>query len=202
MNDVFSVLKKMGTAIAKTFGENCEIVIHDMENELEDSIVFIINGHVSNRDVHDGSSYLVLSVRNRLDVKHEDRYGYIIKSNDKYLKCSSMFFYVDDKLKYIFSINYDVTNLIKTQEAINQIVSHNEEEEIDKFPADVNEMLERLIYQAVDMVGKPVEEMNYKEKGMAIKHLDECGAFLITKAAEKVADFFGISKYTIYNHMK
>jgi predicted transcriptional regulator YheO len=63
-------------------------------------------------------------------------------------------------------------------------------------------MLKRLIEQSVDIVGKPVEEMTYKEKAEAIKFLNECGAFLITKATDVVAEYFGISKYTIYNHIK
>lgn len=202
MSDLFNTLKRMGTAIANTFGENCEVVIHDLEKELDQSIVFIMNGHVSNRDLNEGASYLVLNVRNNLDIHHEDRFNYIIKSNNKYLKCSSMFFYQNDILKYIFSINFDITDLMKTQEAIGKIVLHQEEEAIDKFPTDVNEMLERLIQQSVELVGKPVSDMNYKEKGKAIRFLDDCGAFLITKATEVVAEFFGISKYTIYNHIK
>ncbi len=202
MNILFSTLKRMADGISKTFGNDCEVVIHDMEKDIENSIVYIVNGHVSNRDINDGTSYLVLSVRHSLNVKQKDRFNYIIKSDNKYLKCTSLFFYDKDELKYIFSINFDVTDLMKTQEAINKIIMHNDVEETYKFPNDVNEMLERLIQQSVDVVGKPVEEMTYKEKAKAIKFLDDCGAFLITKATDVVAEFFGISKYTIYNHIK
>ena len=200
--ELFQTLKRMGKAITTTFGEDCEVVIHDMENDIKDSIVYIENGHVSNRDINDGASYLVLNVRNNPHIKQEDRFNYIIKQDEKYIKCSSMFFYVEDKIKYIFSINFDVTNLMKTQEAIKKLVVHSDTEETDKFPTDVNEMLERLIRQSVDLVGKPVSEMTYKEKAVAIKYLDETGAFLITKATEAVAEYFGISKFTIYNHIK
>lgn len=202
MNNLFSTLERMGTAIASTFGENCEVVIHDMEKNLDDSIVFIVNGHVSNRSLNDSASYLVLNVRKKMQMHHEDRYNYIVKKGDKYLKCSSMYFYENEQVKYIFSINFDVTDLMNAQAAIHNIVLHKEEEEVDTFPTDVNDMLDRLIEQSVNVVGKSVEDMNYKEKAVAIKYLDECGAFLITKATEVVADFFGISKYTIYNHIK
>ena len=202
MKNLIETLKRMANVVAKTFGDNCEVVIYDMENEIDDSIVFIVNGHVSDRNIEDGTSYLVLNVRNELHKKHQDKVNYIIKSNNKYLKCSTMFFYQEEVLKYIFSINFDITDLLRTQEAISKIVLHNEEKEIDKFPTDVNEMLERLIQQSVTYVGKSVENMNYKEKAEAIKYLNDCGAFLITKATEIVAEFFGISKYTIYNHIK
>ncbi len=202
MKEMFNVLSRMGDAIAKTFGNNCEVVVHDLNNELENTISYIINGHVSNRSLGDGASALVLNAFNHLDIHHEDKLNYIIRDGDKYIKCSSLFFNENDKLRYILAINFDISHLIKTQEAINQLVVHENEEEFDRFPVDVNDMLDRLILQSVDKVGKPIDKMNYKEKSIAIKFLDECGAFLIKKAGDKVAEVFGISKYTIYNHMK
>lgn len=202
MNDMFNVLTRMADAIAKTFGYNCEVVIHDLSNELESTISYIKNGHVSNRKLGDGASALVLDTLNHLENIHQDKLNYIIRDQEKYIKCSSLFFNVDDKLRYILSINFDISHLIRTQEAIEQLVIHEKEEKFDAFPVDVNDMLNRLILQAVEKVGKPIDEMNYKEKSIAIKFLDECGAFLIKKAGDKVAEVFAISKYTIYNHMK
>ncbi|KFZ26802.1 MAG: YheO-like PAS domain protein [Candidatus Izimaplasma bacterium HR2] len=202
MKEMFNVLTRMGDAIAKTFGDNCEVVVHNLNNELENTISYIKNGHVSNRKLGDGASALVLNAFSHSDIKHEDKLNYIIRDGDKYIKCSSLFFNENDTLSYIFAINFDISHLIRTQEAINQLVVHEKEEQFDKFPVDVNDMLDRLILQSVDKVGKPIDKMNYKEKSIAIKFLDECGAFLIKKAGDKVAEVFGISKYTIYNHMK
>ena len=201
MKEMFNVLTRMGDAIAKTFGDNCEVVIHDLNNELENTISYIKNGHVSNRKLGDGASALVLDTINHLDISHEDKLNYIIRDGEKYIKCSSLFFNGKDSLRYILSINFDISQLIKTQEAINQLVIHEKEEKFDAFPVDVNDMLDRLIAQSIEKVGKPIDEMNYKEKSIAIKFLDECGAFLIKKAGDKVAEVFAISKYTIYNHM-
>ena len=202
MDDILSVLKRMGDAIARTFGDNCEVVVHDLKNERENTIVYIKNGHVSNRKLGDGASALVLNAINQTETKHQDKLNYIIKDGGKYIKCSSLFFNDLDALRYIFAINFDISHLIRTQEAINQLIVHEEEDQIDRFPVDVNDMLDRLIVQSVDKVGKPIDQMNYKEKSIAIKYLDECGAFLIKKAGDKVAEVFGISKFTIYNHMK
>jgi len=202
MKEMFSVLTRMGDAIVKTFGYNCEVVVHDLNNELENTIAYIKNGHVSNRKLGDGASALVLNAISHSNINHEDKLNYIIRDGDKYIKCSSLFFKDDDKLRYILAINFDISHLIRTQEAINQIIVHEKEEQFDQFPVDVNDMLDRLILQSVDKVGKPIDKMNYKEKSIAIKFLDECGAFLIKKAGDKVAEVFGISKYTIYNHMK
>jgi len=202
MKEMLNVLTRMGDAIAETFGDNCEVVIHDLSNELENTISYIKNGHVSNRKLGDGASALVLDAINHFDTNHEDKLNYVIRDGEKYIKCSSLFFNDNDTLRYILSINFDISHLIRTQEAIEQLVVHEKEEKFDAFPVDVNNMLDRLIFQSVEKVGKPIGEMNYKEKSIAIKFLDECGAFLIKKAGDKVAEVFGISKYTIYNHMK
>lgn len=202
MKEMFSVLSRMGDAIASTFGIQCEVVIHDLQNELENTIVYIKNGQVSNRQLGDGASALVLDTINHMEMEHQDKLNYIIRDQEKYIKCSSLFFNESEKLRYILSINYDITHLIKTQEVIAQLVVHEKEETFDAFPVDVNDMLDRLIIQSIEKVGKPIEEMNYKEKSIAIKFLNECGAFLIKKAGDKVAEVFGISKYTIYNHMR
>ena len=202
MKEMFNVLTRMGDAIAQTFGDNCEVVVHDLNNELENTISYIKNGHVSNRKLGDGASALVLEAINHFDIHHEDKLNYIIKDGEKHIKCSSLFFNENDTLRYILSINFDISHLIRTQEALEQLVVHEKEEKFDAFPVDVNDMLDRLISQSVDKIGKPIDKMNYKEKSVAIKFLDECGAFLIKKAGDKVAEVFGISKYTIYNHMK
>ena len=48
---------------------------------------------------------------------------------------------------------------------------------------------------------REVEEASKEEKIQAIQFLNDAGAFLITKAGDKIANFFGISKYSIYNYV-
>lgn len=56
-----TMLKQLARGIASQFGPDCEIVIHDLKTkEPEHSIVFIINGEVTNRNVGDGPSNAVL----------------------------------------------------------------------------------------------------------------------------------------------
>ena len=50
-------LKRLAKGIAKQFGNDCEIVIHDLsDNNAENSIVAIENGHVTGRRLGDGPS--------------------------------------------------------------------------------------------------------------------------------------------------
>ena len=40
-----------------------------------------------------------------------------------------------------------------------------------------------------------------EDKVRAIRFLNESGAFLITKSGDRVCQFFGISKYTLYSYI-
>ena len=66
---------------------------------------------------------------------------------------------------------------------------------------NVNNVLDELIDQSVALVGKPVALMNKDDKIRAIQFLNENGAFLVTKSGDKVAKYFGISKYTLYSYI-
>ena len=50
-------------------------------------------------------------------------------------------------------------------------------------------------------MGVPALLMNKEEKIRAINYLNDAGAFLITKSGDKVAKYFGISKYTLYSYV-
>ena len=66
---------------------------------------------------------------------------------------------------------------------------------------NVNDLLDDLIEQSVELVGKPVAAMNKDDKVRAIQFLNQSGAFLVTKSGDKVAKYFGISKYTLYSYI-
>ena len=83
----------------------------------------------------------------------------------------------------------------------------NREKENRQAPAEperivnVNDLLEELIQQSVALVGRPAALMNKEEKIRAIQFLSRSGAFLVTKAGDKIAKYFGISKYTLYSYI-
>ena len=66
---------------------------------------------------------------------------------------------------------------------------------------NVNDLLEDLISRSVALVGKPVALMNKEDKVKAIQVLSQNGAFLVTKSGDKIAKYFGISKYTLYSYI-
>ena len=80
-----TVLKQIAADLASQFGPDCEVVIHDLKtSEPEHSIVYIVNGHVTNRDIGDGPSNAVFdAIRNQeKGATPEDHTGYLMKTAD------------------------------------------------------------------------------------------------------------------------
>ena len=58
------MLKQIAAGLAAQFGDNCEVVVHDLaRNVAESSIVHIENGHITGRKVGDGPSSMRSAIR-------------------------------------------------------------------------------------------------------------------------------------------
>lgn len=68
-------------------------------------------------------------------------------------------------------------------------------------PSELHGALERAVSAVEREVGTRLGEMKRAEKQMAIRRLDERGAFLVRGAAEDVASWMGVSKVTIYSYL-
>lgn len=198
---VLNFLRHLAKGLADQFGPNCEIVIHDLsDNYKENSIVAIENGHVSNRKVGDGPSLAVLDALKSDPQKLEDHASYLTKTKDgRILKSTTIYIRNDEqKIIGVFSINYDIIELIMIENAIKPLVSVESEEKASPIPQNVTDF---LIEESTRQVGKPVPLMTREDKIKAIKFLNDRGALLITKAGDKISKHFGISKYTLYSYI-
>lgn len=210
MRHTLDFLKQLAHGLAIQFGSSCEIAIHDLKTkDLEKSIVYIENGHISNRQTGDGPSGIVLEALQSDPSTIHDKLSYLTKTEDGRILKSSTFYIRDDdgSISYIFSLNYDITAFTAASTAIQSLIATK-----DKLPDltgdsprqithNVNELLDLLIEQAVAKVGKPVAMMNKDDKVAVVQYLDHAGAFLITKSGDKVSSYLGISKFTLYSYM-
>ena len=199
------MLKQIADALAAQFGPNCEVVIHDLSAQnAEHPIVYIVNGHVTGRKVGDGASYVVVEQLTTNDPAPRDHLAYLTRTPDgKVLKSSTI--YIRNSrggVVAIFSINYDVSGLMMIQSTIGDLLSTQGQEQTEpERIINVNHVLDELIEQSVALVGKPVALMNKEDKVRAIRFLNQNGAFLVTKSGDKIAKYFGISKYTLYSYI-
>ena len=210
MRHTLDFLKQLAHGLAIQFGSSCEIAIHDLKTkDLEKSIVYIENGHVSNRQTGDGPSGIVLETLQSDPSTIHDKLSYLTKTEDGRILKSSTFYIRDDdgSISYIFSLNYDITAFTAASTAIQSLIATKDNlpdltgDSPRQITHNVNELLDLLIEQAVAKVGKPVAMMNKDDKVAGGQYLDHAGAFLITKSGDKVSSYLGISKFTLYSYM-
>ena len=197
-------LKVIAHGLAIQFGPSCEVLIHDLQGDLDTSLVYIENGTITNRDVGDGPSHVVLDVLN-YDDGSEGRFGYLTKTKDgRILKSSTMYIRDDNgNIDYLLGINQDITEFVMMHRSLESLIGIGQDETgtVEKITTSVSELLDDLLLEAERLVGKPGPLMNKVERLKAISYLNEKGAFLISKSSEKIAEYFNISKFTLYSDL-
>ena len=66
---------------------------------------------------------------------------------------------------------------------------------------DLQGELHRMIARVERELGAPLGELSRENKQIAVRMLDERGAFALRKSIEDVADAMGVSRITIYNYL-
>ncbi len=203
VNDNFKILYEIGECIARQFGNDCEVVLHDLTRSYDNTIVAIWNGHVTGRKIGDGGTDAGLAIL-RGTAQPKDEYCYINKTKEGRILRSSSKYFLDEKGNAVGSlcINYDITALMAGQEAIMKLTCPDEEQSKGEvFTSNIDELLEILMKEAVESTGHTLELLDKDDKVAVVRYLDNKGAFLIKKSAERVADFLGISRFTVYNYL-
>lgn len=198
--------RRLASALAQQFGSNCEVLVHDLtKGDLEHTVAIIENGHVTHRKIGDGPTRIVLeALQSENPESLTDDAGYLMKTHDgRILKCSTVFIRNGQgEIEGVLSINYDITELLMAERAIDSILNHKIEKDVpERIPISVNDLLDDLIEQAAQQIGKPVATMTKDDKIRAIRYLNKAGAFLVTRSGDKVSKYFGISKYTLYSYI-
>ncbi len=203
VQDEFRLFQSLMKSLTAIFGANCEVVLHDLTEGYESTVVLIENGHVTNRQVGDCGSNLGLEVL-RGTVSDGDKYGYFTNTPDGRMLRSSSVYIRNDENKVIgcLCVNFDISNLMVADKTIRSLISYGEEnKEEEFFVNDVNQLLDALLKKAQDEVGKPVAYMSREEKVRVVEYLDRKGAFLITRSGSRICSFLDISKFTLYSYL-
>ncbi len=199
----FDQLKEIGKCIAMQFSTNCEVVLHDLTRPYDQSIVAIWNGHVTGRKLGEGLTVAEVEIL-RSATMPEDRYNYINYTKDGRALRSSSKYFLDEKGKLVgcLCINFDITALVMAQNVLQTVtISEQSVGTEEVFTDRVDELLEVLMIEGVKSTGKTLESLDKEDKVAVVRYLDSKGAFLIKKSAERVAEFLGISRFTVYNYL-
>ena len=202
----------IATAIAQTFGKNCEVVLHDT-SDLEHSIIMIINGHITDRKIGGSiTDYGLYFLKSELFKDKDYVANYQTESNDgKILKSTTVF--IRDKQRKIIGflcINYAIESFLETQETLSDFIKINKNiNEIrtnkdtngELFANDIDDLLNILFKKAKDEVGKPLGKLKKEDKVKIVKYLKKRGVFLVKGNIDKIAKKLNISRYTVYNYL-
>ena len=197
-NEFYDFLEKMGSLIAETFGSKCEVVISDL-NCPESTILAIFNNHVTGRNVGDPLTPQALErVRSSAD-------GYYINYRDskggRTLKTSTISCEMGG-LNLAFCINYDCSNLDQLHQSLSEFLAVQTEDSINMNKGGVYApIIEDALRECIQLVGKPVRLMTKKDRLQVLSYLESKGIMKMQKSVQAVAQYLGISRYTVYNYM-
>jgi predicted transcriptional regulator YheO len=195
--------RPMVKAVAETFGNKCEVVLHDF-SDTSNTIVAIENGHVTGRSIGSPLTEESLKKVNKGNTD-KDIYNYTGKSTDgRILKSSTVF--IKDEEGYTvgsFCINLDITELTAAASVLKDLmkINNGEEEKEQVGTKKINDVLTDLVDQTIKAYGKPIAYLSKEDKVKIVKELEKHGAFLIKGAIDHVAKILCVSRYTIYNYL-
>ncbi len=199
--NLLDLCSRLADGLAEAIGKSCEAVVHDFEDP-EHSIVAIANAHITGRKVGDTVDVLGLQLlRNPppgdlLNYRTETKSGRVLRSSSIFLRKDS------GEIFGAICINYDISELIKLQQWLQNSVLPVTGDVHEEFEHDVDSILDHLIRDAVRSTGKEIADLTREDKIAVITYLENKGAFLIRYSADRVAELLGISKYTIYNYLE
>lgn len=202
MNKDLQKYVPIANMIAKTFGRQCEVVIHDLSIP-QNSVVYTLNNHVTGRQIGQPFEHLVKEVllSKNFDGDSTANYMSVIKDGREIKSSTTLLRDSGGKLIGALCINVDVKPLKDAMSFMGDLMNVEQakpETEVEPF-GNVMEIVDDLIDKIIDQDN--VDNLKRKDKLDLIQFMDEKGVFLIKGAIDKVADRLNISKVTVYSYL-
>lgn len=207
-----TVLKATLKALGSVVPNNLEILLHDLDHP-EHSVVAIVNGHLSGREV--GSPILAAPEQDQgfkalMRATVEQRGcdpvvlpDYPTTLKGRTLRSATAIF--RDSTGHPFAslcVNSDVTGLDAAMTFLQHfqplgaacVTPSNAE------PADMAVLMTEIIQDALLRSGQG--RLNKQAKVEAVRVMQERGLFIVKGGVEKAAEALGVTRYTVYNYLE
>lgn len=202
MNEELKKYIPIANLIAKTFGKNCEVVIHDLSIP-QNSVVFTVNNHVTGREIGQSFEHLVKQVLLSKNFADDYSANYMtIAENGREIKSSTAFIRnLEGKVIGALCINYDLKNMKNIMDFLGEFMNIEQEkaEKDTELFNNVTEIVDDLIDKIIG--NGNIANLKRKDKIDLIHFMDAKGIFLIKGAIDKVAEKLHISKVTVYSYL-
>lgn len=191
--------------IAQTIGDDCEVVLHDLENP-QQSVVYIVNNRVTGRQVGQSFDHLVPQVILSKKLDHDIVTNYYFHTADGRLIKSSTALLKDfgGKVVGALCINIDTTKISQQIEWLQSLMPGAEE---NAAPAEVSQEelthVSEIVTDLIDKIigNKDMARLRREEKLELIRFMDQRGIFLLKGAVDQVGSRMGISRVTVYSYI-
>ena len=191
--------------IAQTIGDDCEVVLHDLENP-QQSVVYIVNNRVTGRQVGQSFDHLVPQVILSKKLDHDIVTNYYFHTADGRLIKSSTALLKDfgGKVVGALCINIDTTKISQQIEWLQSLMPGSEE---NAAPAEVSQEelthASEIVTDLIDKIigNKDMARLRREEKLELIRFMDQRGIFLLKGAVDQVGSRMGISRVTVYSYI-
>lgn len=199
--------------IAAINGSTCEVLIHDLK-DLNHSICYIVNGHITNRSVGGSITNYALELIQKKEYVDKDsftNYTGTTKDSKKILRSSTYFIKNDDGvLLGLLCVNIDITDLLRMQDHIDELLMIKQMQEKDsgslkkkeRFDIVVDDIVQEIIDTVVLDSGLKLVESTIAEKRELIGKMESKGIFKFKGAVNTVANVLGVSTQTIYRYLQ
>ena len=198
MNPALENYVAVANLIADTFGNHCEVILHDFSIP-QNSVVYTRNNVVTNRQVGESfTEYFVKEVLLSRKFKDDVSSNYIMKGADGQTIKSSTVLIRDQAEKVIGSLCVNIDTSMMGLEEPEEEEEKDTGEEVAVLP-NIQEIVDDIIEHTIG--NQNIEGMSRDQKIDQIRFMNEKGLFLIKGAADKVAERMNISKVTVYSYL-
>lgn len=192
-------------SVARFWGDGCEVVIHNLSN-LDASVVKIINGHLSGREIGAPISEATLSIVNQMI--EDPALQHIIyfaknKRNETFKALVSSIKGENGTIIGLFCINFYLnTSLSSFVHTFTPTAKADQEYISETFVENTKELMINALNEARNTVynNPSISSSNRNKEIVAI--LQQKSIFKLKDSVVTVAELLGVSKNTIYMHIR
>lgn len=197
--------------LGEVLGTNTEIIVHDLTN-YKHSIVHIINQHISNRQIGDPITDLVLEfIASESKGNKQFISNYNSKTVEGRLLYSSTYFIRDEKNEIVgaLCLNSDYHDVKKSLSFLTSLLPNYVDDKVlslNNIKENLNSNPQELTLNKIDAIINQFDvipqRMTTEEKTDIISALNECGIFNIRGSVQEVADKLHMSEPSVYRYIK
>lgn len=191
--------------LADFWGENCEVVVHDLSH-LDSSVIKIINGHLSGRQTGAPISEVTLGFLNKMmanPAMHHITYFAKNKRGEAFKASISAIEGENHNIIGLFCINFYLnTSLLSFMQTFTPAARTETENISETFVENAEELMLNALEDAKKEVYSNLSISSSNKNKEIIALLYQKGIFNLKDSVITIANHLGISKNTVYMHIR